>query len=596
VLCSIVILVLFTFPATANTLVDAWAGVQQSLGSTGNNEKLAPALRHLLAEKHGLGLSRISAFSSVLTYAAQIEEDPKIQRLLLRSAIEMDPLLPTPRFISSRQYWENGAYVEALGEFSTGLLNIVRDLDTRRLLVASLVPWLLLTMALAIAMTMLIFSLRFVRLIAGDALFLSQKIFSRVNAAVLAIVILLLPLCAGMGPAWELVYLFVLSWSYIKIREHVAGVLMLAFLVVLMPALNIWQHSMLGEIPLAQRVTEVLEMRLGDFSSLRAFSEISRELENSAAYHVVSGELFRIHGDRELARIDFEKAAILAPNTTLPRLYLGAMALEDRDIGRALEHLNNAVTKDPKNILAHYDLAIALDLTRRFEEGDKARHRARDLSGGHYEKIGLAGREENVLYPKLGRRMVARVVDDARGLVRSHLEGGKRIRVEMAFFSEPSSIVGLFGLIFGTIVFLVRLKYFPPGRECTKCGKVFHPDDKTVYCEQCVTVFLKRNAVSISQQAAKVSQVRQWELLSSISRRLAGILCPGGSLTASGRCVGGLFVSFIVLLPLLGALIWIPYFAREIELQVPWLVFQSILALFGTGIWVSLAVSAWYRR
>jgi len=596
VLLSLVILVLSTAPAFANTLVDAWAGVQQSLNTSGSTDKLVPALQHLLAEKHGLGLSRISAFSSALTYAAQTEENPNIRRLLLRSAIELDPLLPTPRFVSSHVYWKNGAYVEALGEFSTGLLNIIRDFDTRRLLLASLVPWLMLTMALAIGMTMLIFSLRFVRLIAGDALFLSQKIFGQVNAAVLAIVILLLPLCAGLGPVWELVYLFVLSWSYTKIRERIASVLMLVFLVILMPTLSIWQHSMLGEIPLAQRVTDILEMRLGDYSSLRAFSEISRDLENSAAYHVVSGELFRIHGDRELARLNFEKAAILAPDTTLPRLYLGAMALEDRDIGRALEHLNNAVTRDPKNILAHYDLAIALDLTRRFEEGDTARHRARDLSGGHYERIGLAGREENVLYPKLGRRMVARVVDDARGLVRSHLEGGKRTRIEMTFFLVPSSVAGLFGLILGTIVFFLRSKYFPPGRECTKCGKVFHPKDKTVYCEQCVTVFLKRNAVSISQQAAKVSQVRQWDLLSSISRRVAGIFCPGGSLTASGRCISGLILSFIVWLPLLGAMIWIPYFAREIEPQIPWLVVQSILALFGTGIWVSLAVSAWYRR
>jgi hypothetical protein len=287
--------VCLTGPTFANTLVDAWAGVQQSLGASEGSEKLAPALQHLLAEKHELGLSRISAFSSALTYAAQTEENQKVKRLLLRSAIELDPLLPTPRFVSSRVYWKQESYVEALGDFSTGLLNIIRDFDTRRLLNASLVPWLLLTMALAVGLTMLIYCLRFVRLIAGDALFLSQKIFSPVNAAVLAVVILLLPLCAGLGPVWELVYLFALSWSYTKIRERIATALMLVFLVIFMPALSIWQHSMLGEVPLAQRVTEILEMRLGDFSYLRAFSEISAEMDNSAAYLFVSGELFRIH-------------------------------------------------------------------------------------------------------------------------------------------------------------------------------------------------------------------------------------------------------------------------------------------------------------
>ena len=582
--------------AQANTLIETWSGVQQVLGNPEESGKLGPALQRLLEEKKNLALRRIPSFSRALSSAAAEAGDQEIRRLLLRGAKEMDPLLPSPRFLSAKDEWAQGQIVGALGEFSTGVLNLFRDQPTRRLLGLSIVPWLCISLLLGIGLTMLLFDLRFIRLIIMDALHLAGKMFGSANALVLALVIVVLPLCGGLGLVWELVFLFVLTWSYIKFKERIAGIVMLFVLFLVMPALNIWTQSMLVTPPLGDQVREMLEKRQGNFSVLRAFTELTRDLDKSAAFHVVSGELLRMHGDRELALLEFEKVAMLAPKTSLPKLYLGALALEERDTARALEYLNDAISKDPKNVLAHYDLAIALDLTRRFEEGDSARHKARELSGGHYERIGLPGRGENVLFPRLGARMVQRVVQDASGFSRISLTGGGRSIFNLEYLLEPISIAALFGLLFGPVVLVIRRRFFPPGRECTKCGKVFYPEDKTVYCEQCVTVFLKRNAVSIEQQSAKVSAVRRWDLFTSSCRRLAGVVCPGGALTASGRCVAGLLLSLVVIVPLLGALMWVPLYGREVESLFPWLALQAFLALIGIGLWVSLAVSAWYRR
>jgi len=580
----------------ANSLIEAWSGVQQILGNPDEHDRLAPALQRLMAEKRDLALKRIPAFSRALSMAAMDTEEEEVRRLLLRGAREMDPLLPGPRFLSARDEWTHGRRVEALGEFSNGVLNFFRDCQSRRMLMLSVLPWLCLTLLLGIGLSMLIFDLRFIHLMAMDAHQLGQKMFGPSNAVVFALVIMLLPLCGGLGPVWELVFLFALTWSYVELRERMTGVLMLVILMLIMPALNIWMHSRLTSPPLGARVQEMLEERQCDFSVLRAYRDLSRDLEKSPAFHLVAGELLRMHGDRELAVMEFEKTAVLAPGTSLPKLFLGAIALEERDTARALEYLNDAISADPKNVLAYYDLAIALDLTHRFEEGDSARRQAREISGGHYERIGLPGRGENVLFPRLGSRMLARVLQDASGFSRISLEGGGRSLFEPEYFLEPLSFASIFALVFGSTVFMIRRRFFPPGRSCTKCGKVFYPEDKTVYCEQCVTVFLKRNAVSIDQQSAKVAQVRRWSLLTSTSRRLAGIFCPGGSLTASGQSGAGLLLSFLVFLPILGALLWIPYYAREIQSFFPWLALQALLALIGIGIWVSLAVSAWYRR
>lgn len=582
--------------APANTLIDAWSAVQQSLGNPQESGKLAPALKRLMAEKESLGLERIPTFSRALCYAGVNSDDPKQRLLLFRGARGLDPLLPGPRFLSANDALKDRKFVEALGEFSTGVLNLFRDPPVRRLLAVSLVPWFSLSLVLAVVLTMFVTTLRFFRLIVADAFFLSKKMFSTPNALALATVIVLLPLCAGLGPVWELVYLFALTWIYMGLKERLAGGIMLLLLALLMPVLGFWQQSMLVTPALGSRIENMLEMRVGDFSVLRAFSELSRDLEKSAAFHVVSGELLRMHGDPELSQIEFEKAAVAAPEAALPRLFLGGLALEGRDIPRALEYLNDTVKRDPKNVLAYYDLAIALDLTRRFEEGDTARQRARELSGGHYERVGLPGREENVLFPKIGNRMVRRVLEDSSGFTKISLEGGGRSVLTPEILMKPLVATGIFGLLFGTLALYLRHRFFAPGRACTKCGKVFYPEDKTVYCEQCVTVFLKRNAVSIDQQSTKVAQVRRWELISSTSRRLAGVFCPGGATMASGNCIGGLLLSALVILQLVGALVWVPLYAREIEAQFPWLALQGILVLVGIGLWVFLAVTAWYRR
>lgn len=590
------VVLVFPVPASANTLIELWPGVQQAMGNPSESAKLGPALKLLLDEKKNLAVRRIPAFSRALTCAAEESSDLEVRHLLLRGAKELDPLLPAPRFLSARLDFRQGKFIAALGEFSTGVLNLFREQPTRRLLGLSMIPWLCLTLLVCIVLTVVLFDLRFIRLLMMDALHLSKKIFGPANALVLAVAIVFLPLCGGLGLFWELVFLLALTWSYTEIKNRFAGVAILIVMVFMMPVLKGWTHSMLRTQSLGEQVRKMLEDRQCDFSVLRGFRELSRDLDNSAAFHVVSGELLRMHGDRELALLEFEKAAVLAPDASLPELFLGALALEERDTARALEFLNGATERDPKNILAYYDLAIALDLTRRFDEGDTAREKARALSGGHYDALGLPGRGGDVLFPRIGVRLLDRVVNDASGFSKISLVGGGRPFFDPEYFLEPLSLIGFFGLLFAPIVFLVRRRYFGPGRECTKCGKVFYPEDKTVYCGQCVTVFLKRNAVSIEQQAAKVAEVRRWKFVGSSCRRLAGILVPGGAFSADGDLMKGFLLSFLVVFPLMGAAMWIPLYGREVESFFPWLALQVLLALIGIGIWVFLAVSAWYRR
>ncbi|MCD4748556.1 MAG: hypothetical protein K8R59_04205 [Thermoanaerobaculales bacterium] len=594
--CFVVALLLLAVVqvAVANPLIEEWAGVQQALGS-GEAEELEAGLQRLLNEANNLGLRRVTPFASALA-AGSVNRQDEIGNLMLLVSKRLDPFLPAPRFIAGRQAWRADRKIEALGEFVTGVVNIFRHEPVRRAVVISLVPWMVFTLVIVVAVVILVQVFRFFRLLGSDAYFLGLRFFSRVNAVVFACVALLFPIFVGLGPTWVIVYLFALTWIYMAAVQRVAAAVFLGIIVFLTPVFEFWQSALLVPISLETRVGRMLENRQVDFSSLREFTELESSLEGSAVFHLVSGELLRMHGDRDYARQQYEKAILAAPNASMPTVFLGVFALEEKDPLRALELLNGAVELGPDSALAHYNLAIALDLTRRFKEGDSSRRTARALAGRDIGELGRRGYDERALFPKLGKSMVRRVVENAPGTVRLSLQGSRgNFPLGLGFFSSVS-LVGAFGLLVGCVVFFVRRKWFDAARECIKCGRVFRQEDNSVYCRQCVSVFLKRNAVSIEQQTSKVAQVKRWGATVNWARRIVGVLVPGGSEVAGGQSFSGMLLAFVIWLPLVAAFVWIPMFLREVIPTAPILGFQVVMAFVGVSVWVVTAVSAWNRR
>ena len=588
-------LVFCASPVGANPLFEAWGTVQNALVS-GEDENLQVGLERLLKAKGDLGLQRVTPFAEALTEASVNRQGP-VGNMLLETAKRLDPLLPAPRFMMGKRAWDSGSRIKSLGEYANGAVNMVRLPSVFRMVISSCVPWVLMTMGLSLGAAIIVQIMVFFRLIVADSYMLGLGLFSRINALIFASVVVTLPLFAGLGPVWVVSYLFALLWIYMAFVQRIVAVVALSLIVVMVPLLEFWQKNFLVPPQLQGRVVDVLVKRTADFVTLREFIELETEFNDSAPYHVVAGELLRLHGDRELGRVEFQKALLVAPNSALPRLFLGAFALEDRDPHRALELLSEAVEIAPGDALAHYNLAIALDLTRRFDEGDSERRRARALAKGPLEDLGIRGQEERVLFPRLGSKIVESLAAHASTggqYALNHRVQGRSLLADMTF--SPLSLAALGGLLVGVGMLAVRLRWYGPARECDKCGKVFRTEDKTAYCEQCVSVFLKRNAVSIEQQTAKVAHVRRWELISSLVARVIGAVVPGGRQIVAGRVVLGTLLTFIVWLPLLGAIFWVPMFLETIEPALPAMGLQIGLGFVAVAGWALTAVSAWSRR
>jgi hypothetical protein len=559
---------MLAFAAVAEaSLMDTWQEVQEQLaaGDAGGAERVIEVLQDQAAE---LGVRRMPGFAAALV--AWAEAHPGADgEAMLRTARRLDPQFPGSYFLEARWERQRGSFLGSLKAQLAGWYAVLRFEPVRRPFVAWMALWVIFAVALSQTSMMLAVVLRNIRSLIHDVRALGGVLFQPANAWVFTGVVLLLPLFAGLGPIWLGVYLFIGCWIYLSLPLRIWAVAACVLMVFFVPSLEWVQEKVLHSRPLPSRLVTVLEERQIDPASLRELAELEPDLAETASFHLVLGELLRMHGEPGLARIQFQKAVVSDPGAARAQVFLGNLALEEGDAQRAVQIFNSAIEADPSDPFAYHNLSLAFDLTRRFEEGDAARARARQYKGADGPDNGLRGLDPRIRFPRLGRAEVEQLESDLAAL---RGEGGAEPSAASELTRgvlDPLSLVFVVGLVMGLLLLAVRSRAYPPAHECTKCGKTYRLEtgfgESTVYCPQCVSVFLKRDVVSIEGQTAKLKHIRAWEQLSVLGRRLAGLVFPGIPYYFGGRVVRGVVFSFVTFFLLTGALVWAPRVMPLIE-------------------------------
>ncbi len=580
------------------SLLDTWHEVQASLAN-GDVVGAELAITALQEEAVELEIRRLPAFAAALTTWAEAHPGADGDAML-RVAKQLDPDYPTCYFLASRWSLDKGATTSAIKESIVGSIALVRFETTRRAVVAGLLIWVVIATVATLISMILVVTVRYLRGIIFDARDFGGKLFRTANAWVFAFVLILLPVFAALGPMWLAVYLFVLSWPYLSQILRIWAFIACLLLALAGPTFAWIQHDVLQSEPLMDRVGTMLDERQVDFATLREFSELAVELEEVSGYHLILGELLRMHGEPGIARVEYQKATLLDPEGSRPLVFVANLALEEGNTKRSIQLYNQALGLDGHNAFAYHNLSLAFDLSRRFQEGDAARARAREIAGREVAEDGLRGLDPRVRYPRLGSNDVAGLVEGLRP-DQMALVGRYSLSLDpLKQLSSRISVVFLVGAFLGLAALLVRLRMFPPSKECSKCGKVYRLEsgfgESTVHCSQCVSVFMKREVVSIEQQTAKMNQIRRWEGWTSLLRRIAGFLVPGSQSLLDGQVIRGLFTGFLAWFFLVGALVLVPLFVPRIEpLAEIHAVQTAFMVLFGLIVLRS-GVSAWSRR
>jgi tetratricopeptide (TPR) repeat protein len=513
----------------------------------------------------------------------------------------MDQELPSTYFLTARWSWESGHYLAAFRSYVAGWWAVFLFEPTRRMMAAGVAGWALFALGWALVLAAAVQALFYLPRLVHDAGELARLVLRPVNAGVLAVAIVLLPLLGGFGPLWLTMYLFALSWGYMGFGRRVTGAVATVALAAVVPILVVWQASMLRWPSLLDRADSMLAERRIDFPTLREFADLETSLEDVPEFHLVLGELHRMHGEIDLARIEFQRANLLNDGDAVPLIFLGNLSLEDGDVQLAIEQYSRAIELDPSTALGYRNLSVAYDQSRRFQDGDAARNAAKEIAGPGWETVGLRGRDPRIRFPRLGSAQIRDLARTAPPDVRLQAGTGPLIDRFFAELLSPWSMVFWIPGVIGLVVLGVRDRWMWTAQMCSKCGKVFCPRCKTetgsdTLCSQCISVFLKRDVVAVDQQAAKVARVRRWGMWTAALRRIAGLLIPGSQSLLTGNPVVGYVSGFVAWFCLLGALLWAPMVLPGMEPFASPLPIQAVLLVVFLGVWLRGAVVAWLGR
>lgn len=582
-----------------STLAESWLRVQHALASQ-DYEILDQRILEFQQAADDVAVRRLTPYADALVTWAKDHPSPLAESMVRRARV-LDPELPSSYFLLARIQWERRQWLGSLKTYFTGWWAMFLFEPSRRALLSSIGTWLAAAVAWTLLAAIVIQVLGYLRQLLHDAIEVSSFVFRRPNAYVLAVMLLGLPIFFGLGPLWLLMYVFAMSWIYMGTGQRVAAILSCCVLALVLPALAAWQGWYSLESSTRDRIATMLDERSLDPSTLREFSELEPEFEGLAPYHMVLGELVRMQGDAEAARLQFQKAALHDDANPNPLIFLGNLSMEEGDIQRAIQRYDAAIDLEPRAELAYHNLSAAYDQSRRFQEGDAARDIARQLAGKRIKPIGIRGRDARVRYPELGRETLDRLVAAAPpGLITSPRNQFSSSEVVGELLGPASRVFWIAALV-GLVVLAVRSRSLWTAEVCTKCGKVFCPRCKTAtesatYCSQCISVFLKRDMVSIEQQSAKLAQIRRWELRSSWARRIAGMLVPGSHELLEGKVWLGLVLGLLGWFLLWGLLVWAPSVLPSID---PLVAVVPVQIVFGVGcalVWLRSIAEAWYRR
>jgi tetratricopeptide (TPR) repeat protein len=594
---SLFVCALMVVPQASASVDEAWLEVQEVLSAPEGRSLQEPVI-DLINEAEEIDLRRMTPYATAL--ASWSESNPEADVSILETAIKIDPELPASYFLHSRRDWRQGSYIESARYFLRGWLANFQYEVTRRHLLMSLLAWLIMGFTVASVAALLVMMLRTVRRSSFDAMTVGSMVFERANAVVFGLVLVLLPLFAGLGPAWLLVYLFVVGWVYLDQSQQIIAVAICLGLASVPMLADNWQRALLREPPVTDRVAVMLDERQLNPSALREFISLSDSFEGDTTYHLILGELFRMHSAVESAKLEFQAAAAEPLGDARPFVFLGNMALEDGNAQLAIQYYDEAIETNGLTALAYHNLSSAYDLNRRFQQGDAARARARELAGGRSASLGVRGRDPRVRYPMVSSDDVDEFVTGLLPEERLYVGFGASSWLSVRRLLDPLSMVFWVGGLFGLGVLFVRMRWFPPARECTKCGKVYRLDDEPgespVYCRQCVSVFLQRDLVPIDQQTAKLAQVRRWDRWSAVFRRVTSALAPGGYQLVQDQVGFGVVLGLVAWISLIGVVVWVPRFLEMIEPTMPVQPVIAVLSIVFFATWMRSVIASWQRR
>jgi tetratricopeptide (TPR) repeat protein len=519
------------------------------------------ARKRLLDVKRALAIESLPPFASAEVreaerWLAARSPDDALQHALF--AVELAPDLAEAHvaLAHARFARDPGKPLAALQALGAGLVATVSEPHTLRALYGDLASALLGALLVAAAASVALLLAARLRLFLHDFGHLPLlRSGSRVQAALLALVLLAVPFALRLGPFLAILVLAAAAWLYLSWRERaVATVALLA--VAVLPWLawgaagaTAWTGT------LAERIYEL--ERGGDSGGIAAQLE-ARAADLPAPALLALGRHHKRRGELERALRWYEAAAAADGRSAEVQVNLGNVLFLRGDLEGAKAAYLAAVDRaqDASTLAAaHYDLSKLYLRQAAMEQATEARKKAQQQDAAYLARHGSDddfGANRWLVDAEIPIEHIASLARGDPGPVAV----GEAVEARLAGPIPRRAWPWLpLGLVAG--LWALAARRWDLARPCRKCGRPACRRCDGVsesLCGQCVNVFQRAAAVDAKDRALKEAQVRRHARWRERVVRVLALVGGGGGHLVGGRPVRGFLV--VLGLAFLALVVW----------------------------------------
>jgi tetratricopeptide (TPR) repeat protein len=380
-----------------------------------------------------------------------------------------------------------------------------------------------------------------------------------VQAALLALVLVSLPLVFRLGPFAVLLALAAAAWLYLSTSERIVATAALAAIVVT-------PHLVLGAARLTAwagtTAEQVFELEHGGDCGERAAILAARSERESMPPPLLAalGRCFKRKGDLDAALRLYERAATADGNSAEVQVNLGNVLFLKGDLeGAKAAYLaaTDRATRVTTLAVAHYDLSKLYLRLAAVEQSTEARKKAQLEDAGYLDMHGSdddfrANRwlvDVSVPWQQMDALAAADTAPQrVAEAVRARLAGAIPIA---RWPAVPAALVAALWAL------ALLGRRIGPSHVCEKCGRpACRRCDglQSALCGQCINVFQRRGLVEPRDRLRKEAQVRRYAHWNQTSMRILAVVAGGAGHLFGGRPLRGYLL--LTGLAFAGFLVW----------------------------------------
>jgi tetratricopeptide (TPR) repeat protein len=516
--------------------------------------------------KNELAIGNIVAFS-----AAEVRESrralasnlPSEAVARARLAVALAPDLADAHVALARALFaaEPGKIGPVLAALADGLAAAAREPHTLRAFYGDVASAAFAAVFTAAAATVLLLVLRRLRLFLHDFHHLPLlRGTAFVQAAFLAIVLLVVPILLGLGPLVSAAVALLAAWLYLGLVERAVASCALLALVALPWASGAVAHATVWTGSVAERVDE---LERGALSDEQVKELAARFADGTAppALHAAIGRHHKRRGNLDEALRFYALAAAADERAPELQVNVGNVLFLKGDLEGAKAAYLSAADRAGSDLVvlgaAHYDLSKLYLRTSDMEKSAAAREKAEREAGEFLRRFGSdddfsANRYlVDVPVPEAKVRALA-AADGSPEAVAAWVR--RRVAGPLARVAWPFTGLGVVAFLW---LFGLAGARLGPSTACERCGRpACRRCDGGVgsSCGQCVNVFERRGVVDARDRLRKEEQVRRHEQFERHTTRVLAIVAAGAGQIWRGATVRGALL--LAAISFAGFLIW----------------------------------------